>query len=89
MKFIVLTDPKQTGMDSLLRKVYEIYADFALKNPFYSLDMPIRFVNIEVVLDELQVRKIAPSFGFSPWDDQAVFHSKVTQFGQGVGFGSC
>ena len=28
--------------DLFLRKVYQIYADFALKNPFYSLEMPIR-----------------------------------------------
>jgi len=44
LKFILLTDPKQTNTDGLLRKIYELYGDFALKNPFYSLDMPIRFV---------------------------------------------
>ncbi|MGH0114866.1 UNVERIFIED_CONTAM: hypothetical protein FKN15_065045 [Acipenser sinensis] len=42
IKFIILADPRQTGIDSLLRKIYEIYSDFALKNPFYSLEMPIR-----------------------------------------------
>lgn len=42
LKFIVLTDPKQLGMDIFLKKIYELYSDFALKNPFYSLDMPIR-----------------------------------------------
>ncbi|XP_070548663.1 trafficking protein particle complex subunit 4-like [Ptychodera flava] len=42
IKFIILTDPRQGGLDSLLKKIYEIYSDFALKNPFYSLDMPIR-----------------------------------------------
>ena len=42
LKFIVIADPKQTGVDVLLRKMYEVYSDFALKNPFYSLDMPIR-----------------------------------------------
>ncbi|XP_074652379.1 trafficking protein particle complex subunit 4-like isoform X2 [Tubulanus polymorphus] len=42
VKFIVLADPKQSGIDLLLRKLYEIYGDFALKNPFYSIDMPIR-----------------------------------------------
>ncbi|XP_077993374.1 trafficking protein particle complex subunit 4-like [Glandiceps talaboti] len=42
IKFIVLTDPRQGGVDTLLKKIYEIYSDFALKNPFYSLDMPIR-----------------------------------------------
>lgn len=44
IKFIVLADPRQTGIDALLRKIYEIYSDFALKNPFYSLEMPIRCV---------------------------------------------
>ena len=42
IKFIVLADPRQSGIDALLRKMYEIYSDFALKNPFYSLEMPIR-----------------------------------------------
>ncbi|KAM9442621.1 trafficking protein particle complex subunit 4-like [Salvelinus alpinus] len=42
IKFIVLTDPRQSGIDALLRKIYEIYSDFALKNTFYSLEMPIR-----------------------------------------------
>ncbi|TRY93645.1 hypothetical protein DNTS_021144 [Danionella cerebrum] len=42
IKFIVLADPRQSGIDALLRKIYEIYSDFALKNPFYSLEMPIR-----------------------------------------------
>ncbi|XP_060016534.1 trafficking protein particle complex subunit 4 isoform X1 [Lagenorhynchus albirostris] len=44
IKFVVLADPRQAGIDSLLRKIYEIYSDFALKNPFYSLEMPIRYV---------------------------------------------
>ncbi|KAJ7305351.1 hypothetical protein JRQ81_011275 [Phrynocephalus forsythii] len=42
IKFVVLADPRQSGIDSLLHKIYEIYSDFALKNPFYSLEMPIR-----------------------------------------------
>ena len=43
IKFIVFTDPSRTSEELLLKKLYEIYADFALKNPFYSLDMPIRY----------------------------------------------
>lgn len=39
---MVISDPKQNGVDALLRRVYELYADYALKNPFYSLEMPIR-----------------------------------------------
>ena len=44
IKFIVITEPKQDCQEVLLRKLYEIYADYALKNPFYSIDMPIRSV---------------------------------------------
>ena len=38
------TDPKVTDerADAFLEKCYEIYSDYALKNPFYSLEMPIR-----------------------------------------------
>ncbi|RXG68252.1 Trafficking protein particle complex subunit 4 [Armadillidium vulgare] len=46
VKFIVICDPKQNSVDSFLKKLYEIYADFALKNPFYSLEMPIRYHKI-------------------------------------------
>jgi len=43
VKFFVISDPKQNGIDMLLKKLYLVYADFALKNPFHSLEMPIRF----------------------------------------------
>ena len=42
VKFVVVADRAQAGVDQLLDKIYELYADFALKNPFYSLEMPIR-----------------------------------------------
>lgn len=42
IKFVVITDPRLGGQEALLRRLYEVYADFALKNPFYSIDMPIR-----------------------------------------------
>lgn len=55
IKIIVLADPKHSGIDALLRKIYEIYSDYALKNPFYSIDMPIRCelfdVNLQAALD--------------------------------------
>ncbi|KAJ7326022.1 Trafficking protein particle complex subunit 4 [Desmophyllum pertusum] len=58
LKFIVLTDPKQLGMDIFLKKLYELYSDFALKNPFYSLDMPIRCelfdTNLQRALDQAE-----------------------------------
>ena len=42
IKFIIISDTKQQKVEELLRKIYELYSDYVLKNPFYSLDMPIR-----------------------------------------------
>lgn len=42
VKFIVISETGLSGIDILLRKIYELYSDYALKNPFYSLEMPIR-----------------------------------------------
>jgi len=42
IKFIILADTRQQKVEELLRKIYELYSDYVLKNPFYSLDMPIR-----------------------------------------------
>lgn len=39
---MVVAEPMQTGVETLLKKIYEVYSDYALKNPFYSLEMPIR-----------------------------------------------
>lgn len=53
-----MADPKQLNVELLLRRIYELYADFALKNPFYSLEMPIRCElfdkNLQVVLDQVE-----------------------------------
>ena len=29
-------------MDTTLRKIYELYADYVMKNPFYQMEMPVR-----------------------------------------------
>ncbi|KAG2470242.1 TPPC4 protein, partial [Polypterus senegalus] len=64
IKFIILADPRQAGIDSLLRKIYEIYSDFALKNPFYSLEMPIRCELFDQNLKlALEVAEKAGTFG--------------------------
>ena len=47
VKFLVISDfsHSSASKEIFLRKLYEIYTDYALKNPFYSLDMPIRSVS--------------------------------------------
>ena len=43
VKFLIITDLNSiVQKDLLLHKIYELYSDYVLKNPFYSLDMPIR-----------------------------------------------
>ncbi|KAI8917631.1 hypothetical protein PhCBS80983_g05497 [Powellomyces hirtus] len=42
VKFLLITDPSQPNADATTRKVYELYADYVMKNPFYNPEMPIR-----------------------------------------------
>lgn len=41
-KFLLFTEPQQPNVETIMRKVYELYADYVTKNPFYQLEMPIR-----------------------------------------------
>ena len=41
-KFVLLTSPVEPTADVTLQKVYEIYADAVMKNPFHTPEMPIR-----------------------------------------------
>jgi len=58
IKFIIVSDLKQSGINQLLDKLYELYADYALKNPFYSLEMPIRAdlfdQNVQIAIDQIE-----------------------------------
>ncbi|KAJ1189908.1 hypothetical protein NDU88_006650 [Pleurodeles waltl] len=64
IKFVILADPRQAGIDSLLRKLYELYSDYALKNPFYSLEMPIRCELFDQNLKAaLEIAEKAGTFG--------------------------
>ena len=42
VKFFVTARPQTPNVPGFLRKTYELYADYVLKNPFYEIDMPIR-----------------------------------------------
>ncbi|KAI9590954.1 Sybindin-like protein [Syncephalis fuscata] len=42
IKFLLITDPQHAQADQHLRKIYELYSDFVMKNPFYKLEMPVR-----------------------------------------------
>jgi len=65
VKFLVVSDPKQQNLEILLKRIYELYADFALKNPFYSLEMPIRCelfeTNLQIAIDQFERNGISNS----------------------------
>jgi len=42
IKFVLTTSIADGNAESLLQKVYEAYADAAMKNPFQTPEMPIR-----------------------------------------------
>lgn len=42
IKFLLITDLKQLSPEAVLEKVYQLFADYVMKNPFYQMDMPVR-----------------------------------------------
>ncbi|ODQ52646.1 Sybindin-like protein [Saitoella complicata NRRL Y-17804] len=41
-KFLLFTEPRQPNSESVARRVYELYTDYVMKNPFYQVEMPVR-----------------------------------------------
>jgi len=41
-KFLLFTEPQQPNIDTTTKKIYELYTDYVMKNPFYQTEMPIR-----------------------------------------------
>jgi trafficking protein particle complex subunit 4 len=50
-KFLLITEPGQPNVEIIMRRVYELYADYVMKNPFYTVEMPIRCQKFESALD--------------------------------------
>ncbi|KAL7504204.1 hypothetical protein ACHAXN_002470 [Cyclotella atomus] len=42
VKFVLTAEPGTPDLESVLREIYVLYSDCALKDPFYELEMPIR-----------------------------------------------
>lgn len=42
VKFLLFTSPEQPNTEIVVRRCYEVYGDYVMKNPFYSMEMPIR-----------------------------------------------
>lgn len=56
VKFLLFTSPEQPNADVVVRRCYEIYGDHVMKNPFYSMEMPIRVEKFEKALSAYLVR---------------------------------
>jgi len=41
-KFLLFTDTTQANVDVTIRRIYDLYSDYVMKNPFYQLEMPVR-----------------------------------------------
>lgn len=61
VKFVVISD-LSLGIPStiankqdLLKKIYELYADYVMKNPFYTLNMPINSDNCSLFKTNLEL----------------------------------
>lgn len=50
-KFLLFTEPQQPNTEAVLKKIYELYADYVMKNPFYTVEMPIRCEKFDRALD--------------------------------------
>lgn len=42
VKFVITAEPGTPDLDEVLKEIYVLYTDCALKDPFYELEMPIR-----------------------------------------------
>lgn len=56
VKFLLFTSPEQPNTDVVVRRCYELYGDYVVKNPFYSMEMPIRVEKFERALAGYLVR---------------------------------
>ncbi|KAF9117181.1 hypothetical protein BGX27_000030 [Mortierella sp. AM989] len=52
-KFLLIADPQQPSIDHTMKKIYEVYSDYCVKNPFQNPEMPIRSEQFDVHLLKL------------------------------------
>lgn len=56
IKFVLTAEPGTSDLEAVLREIYVLYADCALKDPFYELEMPIRCELFATAVDHLIAR---------------------------------
>ncbi|KAH0786248.1 Sybindin-like protein [Histomonas meleagridis] len=53
LKFMIFTDLQHSKAQDILHNIYALYTDYVLKNPFYTLDMPVAN-SCQKFVDEVQ-----------------------------------
>ena len=52
-KFLLIVEPATPFVPSLLQRIYELYADYVLKNPFYEMEQPIKCDKFDLAVGQL------------------------------------
>jgi len=52
-KFLLITDPNHQSAEIQLRRLYELYADYVMKNPFHTPEMPVRSEKFDLKLTKM------------------------------------
>ena len=52
-KFFITAEPSTADLDAVLQRIYELFTDVVLKNPFYELEMPVRCALFDQELERL------------------------------------
>mmetsp|Transcript_15639 Transcript_15639/g.27038 ORF Transcript_15639/g.27038 Transcript_15639/m.27038 type:complete len:144 (+) Transcript_15639:105-536(+) len=52
-KFLLVVEPRSLLIPAVLQRVYELYSDFVLKNPFYEVEQVIKCDLFEEALEAL------------------------------------
>lgn len=65
VKFVITAEPGTPDLEMVLREIYVLYADCALKDPFYELEMPIRcelFTNaVDTLIERVEMGGVGGS----------------------------
>lgn len=67
IKFVITAEPKTAAsidLGKVLREIYILYTDCALKDPFYELEMPIRCELFTQGVENL-IKRVESKFGIS------------------------
>ena len=74
VKFFVTARPGTKDVPAFLKRVYALYSDFVLKNPFYEVDMPIRLKVRRLGRGKGAARSAAPPFTPCPSQTARALH---------------